>query len=294
MTRPLRIQYPGAIYHVTSRGNAKQLIYRDAQDQLKFLEILASVVEKYRWLCHAYCLMDNHYHLVVETLVGNLSRGMRQLNGVYTQNFNIRHESVGHLFQGRFKALLVERESYLLEVCRYVVLNPVRAGFVSSPEDWKWSSFRGTAGLSPASEFLTTDWILSCFGRQRKRAQTAFIEFVKADDGEEPLLRRARGQVFIGGETFAEGLENLLNEKGDLSEISRSEKYSTRPPIRDIFRGRSRDEGIHLAHVRYGYTLKEIGEQVGLHYSCVSRIVLRVSSGKKGRNKKNNNAKNKT
>ena len=128
MSRPLRIEFAGAVYHVTSRGNGRKPIFRDDVDRRSFLEVLHKVNQRHHWICHAYCLMTNHYHLVIETPEGNLSRGMRQLNGVYTMYFNRRHRTVGHVFQGRFKAILVERESYLLEVCRYVVLNPVRAG----------------------------------------------------------------------------------------------------------------------------------------------------------------------
>lgn len=134
MTRPLRIEYPGAVYHVTSRGDARRPIFRTEEDRVLFLEVLASIVSRVHWLCHAYCLMDNHYHLVLETPEGNLSRGMRHLNGVYTQRFNRRYGKPGHVFQGRYKAIVVERESYLLELCRYVVLNPVRAKAAATPQ----------------------------------------------------------------------------------------------------------------------------------------------------------------
>jgi len=134
MARPLRIEFPGAVYHVTSRGNERKAIFRDDQDHKIFLDTLADVTLRYNWLCHAYCLMDNHYHLLIDTPDGNLSIGMRQLNGIYTQRFNKRYSRVGHLFQGRFKAVLVQKDSHLLEACRYVVLNPVRAGCRGYPE----------------------------------------------------------------------------------------------------------------------------------------------------------------
>ncbi len=130
MARPLRLSYPGALYHVTARGNARQAIYTDDADRQIFLSVLEDVVARYHWLCHAYCLMDNHYHLLLETPEENLSAGMRQVNGVYTQRFNRRHGRVGHVFQGLVKAILVEPDRYLLELCRYVVLNPMRAGIV--------------------------------------------------------------------------------------------------------------------------------------------------------------------
>src|ERR671924_2148265 len=150
MARPLRIQYDGALYHVTSRGNERKWIFRDDFDRKLFLNILSQINQRFNWLCHAYCLMTNHYHLLIETPDGNLSKGMRQLNGVYTQRFNRQHGRVGHVFQGRYKAIIVQKESYLVELARYVVLNPVRARMVRSLAEWPWSSYRATAGLCDA------------------------------------------------------------------------------------------------------------------------------------------------
>src|SRR3990167_1620939 len=148
MARPLRIEYNGAVYHLTSRGNERKPIFKDDADRNVFLSTLHKVNQRYNWICHAYCLMNNHYHLIIETPDGNLSRGMRQLNGVYTQAFNRRHKRVGHIFQGR-----------------YVVLNPVRAKAVARPEQWKWSSYRATGGEGKPHGCLTTEWILGQFGR---------------------------------------------------------------------------------------------------------------------------------
>ncbi len=185
MARSLRIQFPGAVYHVTSRGNARGMVFDDDSDRAKFLDVLSSVIEKYRWLCHAYCLMGNHYHLLLETPEANLSRGMRQLNGIYTQVFNRRHGRCGHLFQGRYKAILVDKDSYLLTLCRYIVLNPVAARMVATPEDWHWSSYAATAGLVTSPPFLTTDWSLSQFSQNREAARQRYREFV-AEGFEQP------------------------------------------------------------------------------------------------------------
>ena len=163
MARPLRIEFHGALYHLTSRGDGQEAINRDDGDREVFLEVLAQVRERFNWIVHAYCLMGNHYHLLAETPDGNLSAGMRQLNGVYTQRFNRLHARVGHVYQGRYKGILVEKEAHLLELARYVVLNPVRAGMVRSVKDWPWSSYRATTGLSESPQWLTTDWILSAF-----------------------------------------------------------------------------------------------------------------------------------
>ncbi|MDQ6994227.1 MAG: transposase, partial [Mariprofundaceae bacterium] len=166
MTRPIRIEYAGALYHVTSRGDRQEDIYIDDVDRSSFLTLLAQVSKDYNWLIHAYCLMDNHYHLLVVTPDGNLSKGMRQLNGVYTQLTNRYHGKVGHVFQGRYKAILVQKENYLLELARYIVLNPVRARMVREAKGWPWSSYRQTAGILGNDALLTTEWLLSAFSKK--------------------------------------------------------------------------------------------------------------------------------
>ena len=183
MSRPLRIEYPGAFYHITSRGNAKMPIFDNDEDRECFIRILEDVVKRFNWVVHAYCMMDNHYHLLVETIDGILSKGMRHLNGVYTQCFNRRHDRVGHIFQGRFKSILVNRESHLLELCRYVVLNPVRAGMLKQMDQYRWSSYKATAGLEEKPEFLTVDWILSQFDMKKAEAEKAYKKFVHAGIG---------------------------------------------------------------------------------------------------------------
>ena len=178
MARPLRLEFTGALYHVTSRGDGRDDIYLSDDDRFAWLDTFAHVCKRFNWVCHAYCLMTNHYHLLIETPDANLSNGMRQLNGVYTQNFNRAHQRVGHVFQGRFKAILVEKDSYLLELARYVVLNPLRAKMVRRIEQWPWSSFHATCGQAAKPEWLNTDFILSQFGAQRARAIAKYVDFV--------------------------------------------------------------------------------------------------------------------
>ncbi len=178
MARPLRIEFEGALYHITSRGNARKKIYLDDADLTLFLEVLDKAISRYGWICHAYCLMSNHYHLLIETPVPSLSRGMQLLNGIYTQSFNREHKRSGHVFQGRFKAILVEKESHLLELARYIGLNPVRAMMVRSACDWPWSSYRATVGRVEVPRFLTVDWILSQFVSTRTEAIQAYRRFV--------------------------------------------------------------------------------------------------------------------
>lgn len=184
MARPLRIECPGALYHVTARGNARQDIFLDDEDRQQLLGVLTRVVSRFHLLLHAYCLMDNHFHLLVETPEANLSKTMRQLNGVYTQAFNRRHKRVGHVLQGRFKAIVVDRESYFLELCRYVVLNPVRTKQTRKADTYPWSSYRATAGLASVPTFLTIDWLLAQFSLQRAAAQRKYQAFVAEGMGQ--------------------------------------------------------------------------------------------------------------
>jgi len=277
MSRPLRIEYPEAVYHVTSRGNARNKIFNDDEDREIFLSNLKAVVTRYNWLCHAYCLMDNHYHTMVETPDANLSIGMRQLNGLYTQKYNRRHNKTGHLFEGRFKAILVQKDSYLLELCRYVVLNPVRAGVAEKPEAWRWSSYQATAGLQKEPDYLATDWILGLFNKKRTAAQGQYQKFVQEGINAGTPWGKVQGQVLLGGEGFAEKFKNLLEYKREVKEIPRPQRYVSRPSLDEIFSGQEtkgkRDIHINTAHMTHGYTLKEIADYLGIHYTTVSKVI---------------------
>ena len=211
MARPLRLEFSGALYHVTSRGNRQEAIYETDTDRENFLTILSEVCKRYHWLCHAYCLMDNHYHLLIETPEGNLSQGMRQLNGKYTQSFNRTHQRAGHVFQGRYKAILVDKDSYMLELCRYIVLNPVRAGMVRSAKDWQWSSYRAMIGLKNTPEWLETDGVLSNFAGHKAEAVKAYKHFVSQGRGQASPWEALRNQVFLGNEHFVESMQCLLS-----------------------------------------------------------------------------------
>lgn len=279
MARPLRIEYAGAVYHLTSRGNAREAIFLDERDYTEFLEVLCLVSKRYNWIIHAYCLMTNHYHLLIETPEGNLSIGMRQLNGIYTQRFNRGHNRVGHIFQGRYKAVLVDKDSYLLELCRYVVLNPVRAGMVKNPQEWQWSSYIGIIGQGKGVSCLTTDWILSHFGKKRKEAIEQYKEFVSVGINQSSPLKNVKGQLLLGSEAFYTNMSHLLTEKEDIKEIPRAQRYATRPSLAQLlkkFKEKEKDQGVYDAHVLYGYKLKEIGDYLKVHYSTVSRIIKRV------------------
>ncbi len=276
MARPLRIEFPGALYHVTSRGNARQRVFRDDEDREMFLATLAWVVERFGWRCHAYCLMDNHIHLLIDTPQPNLSRGMRQLNGVYTQRFNRRHGKVGHLFQGRYKAILVEKEGYLLELARYIVLNPVRAKMVKTPERYPWSSYQPMLGLAPVPPALAIEWVLDQFARTRATARRRYAKFVHDGIGVPGPWEEVKGQVLLGSEAFIERLAPQLQECST-REIPKRQRLVHRPPLRTLLAGTdsktARNIAMAQAYLKHGYTLSEISHAVGLHYATISRII---------------------
>jgi REP element-mobilizing transposase RayT len=180
IARKLRIELPGGIYNVGSRGNNGETLYRDDIDRMEWLRLFAKVAVKYRWLGWSYCLMGNHFHFVLQIPHGGLSKGMQELNTGYSIRTNKRHGRTGHLVRNRFYAKLVEDDSYLLEICRYVVLNPVRAGLCASPADWPWSSYRACAGMELAHPFLAVDRVLGLFGTRPEAAQAAYRAFVRA------------------------------------------------------------------------------------------------------------------
>jgi len=279
MARPLRIEFPGAVYHITNRGNERKEIFRDDRDRKMFLDTLEDVTLRYNWLCHAYCLMENHYHLLIDTPDGNLSIGMRQLNGIYTQRFNKRHGRVGHLFQGRFKAVLVEKDSHLLEACRYVVLNPVRVERVQKPEEWGWSSYGATAGRTKPHPCLVIDWILGQFGSERKVAEAGYRRFIMDGIGGVSIWNSVRAQSVFGGDDFIESLSDYVKEKKQIPEIAKIQRFMNKPPFEDIFRPevlgdkRKRNKRIGEAVLEHGYTQREVADHLGIHFTSVSRIL---------------------
>lgn len=273
MARPLRIEFTGALYHVTSRGDRREAIYEDDADRTRFLEVLGQVAADFNWVVHAYCLMTNHYHLVVETPDGNLSKGMRQLNGVYTQYSNRRHRRVGHLFQGRFKAILVDRDSYLLELARYVVLNPVRAGMVSDAGAWPWSSYLAMTGAETSPPWLATDGLLAAFGKRRSNAVRRYMAFVAEGVGAEPIWQHLRSQVFLGDEGFVARSLRRANLSDDVN-IPKAQRRPPPPSLTAIERKyRDRDAAIAAAHATGGYSYQQIAEHFGVHFTTVGRVV---------------------
>jgi REP element-mobilizing transposase RayT len=269
VARPLRLEFAGAIYHITARGNGKAAIFLDDHDRERFLAVLSRVVKRYAWICDAYCLMGNHYHLLIETPRPNLAAGMRQLNGVYAQGFNQRHTRVGHVFGERFKSVLVEEDDHLSAAAAYIVNNPVRAGLCESATDWEYSSYRATAGLAPAPRFLTVDRLLSQFGYELRVAQARYRSYVA-----EAALRDLdgiRGEIYLGADEFID----QLAPNRPLREIPRPQWQPLPPPLSQLFEEIG-DDAVEIAHRRYGYSLRVIADHLGIHYSTVGRRLLRI------------------
>ena len=278
MARPLRIEFAGAHYHLTARGDRQEDIFVDDRDREAFLDLLGEVCRRFEWTIHAWCLMSNHYHLVAETAHPNLSRGMRQLNGVYTQRFNRRHSRVGHVFQGRYTAILVQEETYLMELCRYVVLNPVRAGMVRQPGAWPWSSHRAMIGRSSTPAWLDADGVLARFGRDRAAAIGAWREFVTAGRASPSPWEKLRHQIYLGDDDFIARVTPPEAES-DRQEVPRAQRRALTEPLA-WYRDRYpvRDDAMARAYLSGAYTMKEIAEAFGVHYMTVSRAVKKFEA----------------
>jgi REP element-mobilizing transposase RayT len=254
-----------------------------------FVRVLAETLEYHDVTCHSWVLMDNHYHLLLETPAANLSLAMKHLNGIYTQRFNKRHHRVGHLFQGRYKALVVEKDSYLKELCRYVVLNPVRAKMVKNPGQWKWSSYRATAGLEKAEKWVETDWLLGQFGKSVKQAQKAYRTFVAEGVGKkESPWEDLYSRLYLGRKDFLEKVHEVGQKHKDLDVPKYQKQVVKEDPIKIIAKvakaygekqnellvagkrgSEARDVAIYLLKRESGLSLKEIGKKMGVGMTAV-------------------------
>ena len=277
MSRPVRIEFPGACYHVTSKGTNGRIVFRDAEDRGAFLNVLAGVVERFGWLLHSYILMDEHYHLIVEVPDANLSKGMRQLNGVYTQHYNRRHSEEGPIFQGRFKSVLFEKKKFLLPLCRHVVLNPKRVGKEASLQRYRWSSHRAMSGLVKTPGYLHRQDVLSHFGKRIKDSERKYRAFIREGVGQESPLELRSSQVLLGSPRFLSEMQPILN--GEKLAKRGPKQAKRRRSLRVLFKKvdssnrQERNQLIRMAHLEHGYTLMEIGEHLGLHYTTVSKVV---------------------
>ena len=293
MARPLRISYPGAFYHITSRGNERKAIFKSRADRQKFLAYLESATERYSAVIHCYCLMDNHYHLLLETPSGNLPQIMRHINGAYTTYFNIKRDRSGHLFQGRYKAILVEKDAYAKELSRYIHLNPVRAGIVAKPEAYEWTSYGAYVGAEPSPEWLARGFIMGYFSRQTKAAQKrykAFVESILGRLGDSPL-KNLPGGTILGRPPFVETIraEHLADKQPGrdlpaLKELQAKPQVSHFEAMVDrIVEGDAklaRNLKIYFIRKCSDTPLKAIGERYGLGESGVSQVSRRLDRRK--------------
>ncbi len=288
MTRPLRIEFPGAVYYVTSRGDRREPIFDDDVDRQAFIDVLALALKRFDACALAFCLMDNHYHLVLHTRQPNLSVLMHLVNGVYTQAYNRRHAKVGHLFQGRFKAILVDRDAYLLEVCRYVDLNPVRAAMVVEPAQWPWSSYQVHTGLAAALPWLDTSAVHGYLlghdvvsGCDRALAANRYAALVAQGKDVRLWDEALKGQIYLGDESFMTRMQALLApEQVAASDVPGIQR---RPPplsLEQLLNHHPRNEAIAQAHIVGGHSMSSIAKAVGLSVSRVSRIVRGWEAGK--------------
>ncbi len=294
MPRPKRIHYEGAVYHVTSRGNERRKIVMDDADRWMFARLLGEMIEENRVVCHAWVLMDNHYHLLLETPLANLPAAMKHLNSIYTQRFNRKYHRVGHLFQGRYKALVVEKDAHLKELCRYVVLNPVRAHMVKRPRDWKWSSYRATAGQEKQEPWLEVDWVLGQFAKERKKAQEAYRRFVEEGMGNKVTpWDNLYSRVYLGSEKFLKQVHEIGKKhqnldvpkyqvhvvKQDPEQILRkvAKNHGIKPEEVLVARARRREAkemAVYLLKKESGLSLKEIARRMGVSLGAVSHLWL--------------------
>lgn len=282
MARPLRIEYPGAFHHVMSRGNEQHSIYRCRSDRLQFLTYLESATNRYGAVVHCYCLMDNHYHLLIETPVGNLAQIMRHINGAYTSYFNARHRRVGHLFQGRYRSVLVDADAYCLALSRYIHLNPVKDGLVKKPADYEWSSYRSYLHRKPVFVWLRTSFLLALIGNSRNGCE-GYREYVEKGDvlSEETYDKILNSNTIIGRKSFVEEVRQKRLKKRQISrDLPATRQLRGRPEIQQIVdavtgevkvdQRLARKLTIYLCHHFSGCTLKEIGRYFGVGESAVS------------------------
>ena len=293
MARPLRIEYPGAFYHVTSRGNEQKDIFKSDIDREKFLSYLVSASERYGAEIHAYCLMTNHYHMMLETPLGNLSQIMKHINSSYTSYFNIKHKRVGHLLQGRYKAILVQADAYAAELSRYIHLNPVRAGMVKFPEDYRWTSYRFyTEGGEPL--WLNTKFILGYFGTGIPESRRNYMSYVneKVAGGYFSPLMEVVASTILGSEDFVREIQQkMLEDRPVDRDLPALRELKERPLPEKIYEVTrkvfvdnarlARLAGIYLCHRYSGAKLKEIGDLFLLSESGVTQASRRFETSMK-------------
>jgi len=300
MARPLRLEFPGACYHLTARGDRQEPIFEDDTDRLIFLDLLAKEVLQQGWVLYAFCLMGNHYHLLVETPEANLVQGMRRLNGVYTQAFNRRHGRVGHVLQGRYKSILVDKDSHLRELCRYVVLNPVRAKMVASVEDWHWSSYLPTVGRIASPAWLAAAAVLGLFG-EGARGRRAYEHFVSQGLRQPSPGAQLQGQIYLGSDDFRDRMQKRIAGKAPRG-VPRRQLEPWRPSVQAVLRavaevhgitpgrvlqresGRAFKHAVYLLRRRANLSLRDAADKAGVSIGRVAQIQSEIETAQTDQN----------
>ena len=291
MARPLRIEFPGAVYHVTSRGDRREAIFDDDEDAQGFLAVLGLGLERFGAQVLAYCLMTNHYHLVLVTPAGGLSQLMRHVNGVYTQDFNRRHGLVGHLFQGRFKAILVDTDAYLAAVCRYVELNPVRAGIVAAASDWAWSSYSAHVGAATAPAWLDVarlhEFVMAgalTTAADHAAAAAAYAELVAAAQVGSLWDKALQQQIFLGDDAFIARMQALAAAPLLGSQQIPLPQRSMPVTLAEwLERCETREEALMMAHRKSGLSMSAMATEIGLSATRVGQLIRRAEAAKRSR-----------
>ena len=278
MTRPLRLEFPGAVYHVTSRGNRQADIFWDDADRRAWLGILGLACDRFNFSVHAYCQMTNHYHLLVETVDGGLGRGMRHLNGVYSQDINRRHAISGHLFQGRYHAVLVQKDSHLLELARYIILNPVRAGMVDRPEDWPWSSYHATAGTMHHGEWFDSRWLVDQFGANAVSGVKSYCRFVQEGYGAPNPFTKVTHRLLLGDEQYVARGRKYAQDAGATAHAPRVQRRIAALTLAGYeARFACRDTAMSEAYRSTAFTMAQIAAHFGVSSKTVGRAVNKLA-----------------
>jgi REP element-mobilizing transposase RayT len=307
MARPLRAEHEAAVYHIMSKGNRAEYIFDSDEDKEYYLDVIRKAVDRYRLEVYAYCVMGNHYHLLMGVPLGVLSKAMHFIQSVYGSHMRRERELIGHVFAGRYKSLCVEKESYLLELSRYIHLNPVRAGIAHRPEEYQWSSYVGYISKDNSSNWLKTDWLLQQYGVSYGVARRKYMEFVNAGitEGADFPVNGIVGQAILGRKEFIGQIVEAMEDGRSLQDIVSKRSYSGAIDVGKLYEGVKRyyrigglksgrqggvaaDMYVYLAKKYSIATNEEIGKKVeGITYSAVAqrygRILTRLSGDDKER-----------
>ncbi|MCU7834175.1 MAG: transposase [gamma proteobacterium symbiont of Taylorina sp.] len=277
MARPVRIEFSGAYYYISSKGIEGEPIFNSTKDRQEFITILEEVINRMHWEVYAYNLLSDSYQLFIKTSKANLSKGMRQLNGIYTQRYNARYNRTGNIFHGRFKAVLVEAEHSFEAVIQHVLSMPIQMQIVQNMKKWKWSSYRASIGMVDKPDWLKTTEVLSCFSKQKKRSQKILLKKINQYDKDFNLMKNIQGQILLGSNKFVHKWKKQLASGKVMDKARKRRTKKVKPLTSFSTQCNNTQKAIVKAYGTGNYTLKQIGDHFGVHYSTVSRTVKRAN-----------------